>query len=110
MNRFRQTSVVTGFFTRANNNNNDNNHVWNGINSNIRNQQPNPPQRKKLENLTFLETLDDKSGAILMVKDPNNINSDTFQCKFGKIDLVRIRKQETVLKYYLILLHQYLKN
>ena len=66
--------------------NNENNHVWNGINSNIRNQQPEPPKRKKLENLSFLDKLDDKSGAVLMVKDPNNENGDTFQCKFGKID------------------------
>ena len=50
---------------RHNNNNiNNNNHVWNGINNSIRNQQPQPPTQKKVEDMSFIDKMDDNSGAI----------------------------------------------
>ena len=81
-------------YNRKYGNNNRNNseekdHVWNGVNSNIRKQKPDPPTHKKLENFTYLDKIDDNSGAVLMVQDPNNANGDVFQCKFGKIDFSR---------------------
>ena len=69
--------------------NGDNNHVWNGSNERLKNNKPPPPIRKQIENLSFIEKMDDRSGAVLFVQDPNNNNGESYQCKFGKIDFSR---------------------
>ena len=73
--------------TNNNNNNNKNGgHVWDGKNARLKKHVPPPPKRKLFQDLTLLEKMDDNSGAVLFVKDPSNMNGDSFQCKNGKID------------------------
>ena len=73
------------------NSNDDNNHVWNGRNERIRDKPP-PPQKVSLNNMSYLDIIDDKSGATLFVTDPNGNGSISYECKHGKINFRKTRR------------------
>ena len=69
-----------------NNNNNSNEHVWDGKNNKLFDNIPPPPKRKVINEMSYLEKIDDRSGAVLYVSDPNGKNQVQYECKYGRID------------------------
>ena len=70
------------------NNENDDNkddekdHVWNGKNAKIMNK----PKKKEVGKMSYIDKIDDYSGAIFYVQDPLKNDYNLYHCKNGKID------------------------